>query len=113
MIHKCTIFRPNDTYDAGEIVKGTPTEVKRNQRCLLQEKPGSIVHHESGKELRYDATLFVPKNTTINPQTGEDVNDSIQMTGNKSGYFEVLWAGDLAGKNHHLEVKLRRIRKAD
>jgi hypothetical protein len=111
--NKCTIFRPNDTFDAGEIVKGTPTTVKANQRCLLQEKPGAIVHHESGKELRYDATLFLPKNADIKPQSGDDVNDSIQMTGNKSGFFEVLWVGDLAGNNHHLEAKLKRIRKAD
>jgi len=111
--HKCTIFRPNDTYDSGELVKDTPTTVKTNQKCLLQEKPGMIVHHESGQELKFDATLFLPKNTDIKPQTGDDVNDSIQMTGNKSGYYEVVWVGDISGQNHHLEAKLKRIKKID
>jgi len=113
MKDKCDILRPNDTFDAGEIIKGTPTTVKSNQKCLLQEKPGSIIHHEPGKELRFDATLFLPYNANIKPQADDDVNDSIEMKNPKSGSYEVLWVGDIAGQRHHLEAKLKRILKVD
>lgn len=109
--HRCTIARSTPANTNG-VVEPVYSAVVTGQRCLVQEKRGSIQRGGSGEFLEYDATGYFPAGANVKPRGGDDAPDQITMTAPAaiSGtVYLVVHVADTSGQGRLLNAYLRRL----
>ena len=94
------------------VIVPTWSALAKSVSCLLQEGAGRLQQTKAGQGLFYDAILFLPIDTDVRPQAGDDNNDRIIMTDPdrlSGSTFMVQLVVDESGMQDHLVAYLNRV----